>query len=58
MGPWKAVRFGTDQPLELYNLANDRTESENVADQHPEVVATLSRFMDQNHVPNPHWPVD
>jgi len=26
MGPWKAVRFGTDQPLELYNLADDQME--------------------------------
>jgi arylsulfatase A-like enzyme len=58
MGPWKGIRLGMDQPLELYNLAADRTESKDVADRHPEVVTTLSEFLDQNHVPNPHWPVD
>lgn len=58
MGSWKAVRFGMDQPLELYNLANDRTESDDLADRHPEVVTTLAEFLDRNHTPSPHWPVD
>lgn len=29
-GPWKAVRLGSDQPVELYNLADDPGESCNV----------------------------
>jgi arylsulfatase A-like enzyme len=57
-GPWKAVRFGTDQPLELYNLANDRTESDDLAARHPEIVAALTEFLNRNHTPSPHWPVD
>jgi arylsulfatase A-like enzyme len=30
-GPWKALRFGSDGPLELYNLTNDAGEQHNLA---------------------------
>ncbi len=58
MGPWKGIRLGMDQPLELYNLAADPTESDDVAARHPEVVATLTEFLNRNHTPSPHWPVE
>ena len=57
-GPWKGIRFGSDQPLELYNLEHDRAESKNLASDYPEVVANLETIMDASHVPSPHWPVD
>lgn len=46
-GAWKAVlRRGRgdkpDGPWELYDLASDRSETENVAESHPEVVTTLA----------------
>ena len=41
MGPWKLVaRHG--QPWELYNLDLDRSESHNLADQHPERVQEMT----------------
>jgi len=57
-GDWKAVR----QPmftgeLELYNLNEDISESNNVADQHPEKVRQMLSIMDQAHIPDSLWSV-
>ena len=43
-GDWKIVASGKDSPWELYNLATDRAESANLADQHP---ARLQKLADQ-----------
>lgn len=47
---WKAVRAGLDQPLELYDLVADPTESTDVAAAQPETVATLRGLLDSSHV--------
>jgi len=41
-GDWKLVSFQSD-PWELYNLAQDRTETHNVAAQHPDIVARMAK---------------
>ena len=41
-GDWKLVSFRS-LPWELYNLANDRTELNNVAPQHPDIVNRLQK---------------
>ena len=51
-GNWKIVRYGKREPTlnswELYNLATDPKESENVAKNHPEKVKELhERFLGQ-----------
>ncbi|MCH8115511.1 MAG: hypothetical protein IIB25_08540, partial [Chloroflexi bacterium] len=51
-GDWKLIRFYGDAPgqkdrLELYDLAADIGESQNVAKDHPEVVARLRRIADE-----------
>lgn len=38
---WKLVKLDNNSPWELYNLRENRTETINVADQHPEVVHQL-----------------
>jgi len=45
-GDWKGIRFGTEEPLELYNLKLDRSETENVAATTPEVTHKLETFLD------------
>ena len=46
MGDWKAVRLkvgnNPDAPIHLYNLATDIGETEDIADQHPDVVKRIS----------------
>ncbi|MFQ6132502.1 MAG: arylsulfatase [Armatimonadota bacterium] len=57
MGRWKAVRKPFAGEIELYDLANDIGEQNNVADQHPEVLAQIRVAMDQAHTPSPLWKV-
>jgi arylsulfatase A-like enzyme len=45
MGNWKAVRFGTKEPLELYDLSKDIHEDRNIAAQNPEIIAKIERFL-------------
>lgn len=45
MGDWKAVRFGLTKPLELYDLKKDPGEKNNVAAQHPDVVARIEKYL-------------
>jgi arylsulfatase len=44
MGQWKIVAAGKDAPWELYDLLNDRGESQNVADRHPEKLKELVEY--------------
>jgi arylsulfatase A-like enzyme len=45
LGEWKSVRFAPDGPWELYNLCTDVAESQNVAGQHPEVLAEIDKLI-------------
>ncbi|NQT12865.1 MAG: arylsulfatase, partial [Planctomycetes bacterium] len=55
-GNWKAVR----QPMftgktELYDLSADLGEEDDVAGDHPEMVAKMEAIMKEAHVPSPRW---
>ncbi len=45
-GDWKVVA-AKDEPWELYNLKEDRTETKNLAKKHPEKVRQLSQLWEQ-----------
>jgi arylsulfatase A-like enzyme len=53
-GNWKAVRLNVVQdpegPVELYDLAADVGEENNVADRHPEIAAEMRTIMQREHV--------
>jgi arylsulfatase A-like enzyme len=59
-GDWKAVRYNVfdspDAPIELYNLKEDIGETNNLADQHQEMVAEMKALMEQSHVPSEVFP--
>lgn len=54
LDPWKAVRLNVgknpDGPLELYNLEADPGEENDVADEHPDLVETMARMMEEERV--------
>ncbi len=54
MGDWKGIRkniFKGNMKIELYNLKEDITESNDVADQFPEIVAQIETIMKNEHTP-------
>ncbi len=57
-GDWKAVRKPAfDGAIELYNLAQDIGEEQNVAAQHAELVQKMNTYMAASHVPSELWKV-
>jgi arylsulfatase A-like enzyme len=57
LGDWKAVRLNPDQPVELYNLAEDLSETRNIADQHPELVKKATDLFRSARTESEFWPV-
>lgn len=71
MGDWKGVRQnlipkkksakkqaaeGPDLRIQLYNLKADPSESQDVASEHPDVVARIETIMKQEHAPSKDFP--
>ena len=60
-GDWKIVQtnVSTEEPKapELFNLADDLEEQHNVAAEHPALVETLVKLMDQSHAQNADYPL-
>lgn len=55
LGDWKGYRTALRGPLELHDLARDPAEKNNVAAQHPAIVAKIEAIMAAEHVRNPNW---
>ena len=56
MGDWKAIR-PVGGNLELYNLKTDVAETENVAEQHPDVVALIEKYLKSARTESQHFPL-
>jgi arylsulfatase A-like enzyme len=56
-GQWKAVRNGSQAPVELYDLAADPRESRDVAAAQPKPAAELQGLMDAAMTPSPDYPI-
>lgn len=57
-GQWKAVRFGINEPLELYNVVEDIAETRNVAADHADVVARIEKYLETARTDSPYYPSD
>ncbi len=59
-GEWKAVRQNLVKGVvktELYNLAKDESEKEDVSAKNPDVVARLEKLLKDQHVPSKDFPL-
>lgn len=60
VGDWKAIRQNMSKgelKTELYNLAEDIGERHDVAAQHPDVLARLTKLMQREHTPSELFPL-
>jgi arylsulfatase A-like enzyme len=57
MGDWKAVRPQADEKLELYNLKADVSETENVAEKNPEIVAKMDAYLKTARTDSERFPI-
>ena len=55
-GKWKAVWLAPDQPLELYDVVADVSETRNLAATHPDVVRTFEAYFATARTPSERWP--
>lgn len=53
---WKAIRFGTEEPIQLYQIWDDRTEANDVAAEHPDVVKKIEAIMSDSRTESRYWP--
>lgn len=59
MGKWKAVRlnvFDGNEELLLYDLEQDPGETNDLSENHPEIVEEMRRLMEESRVEDPEWP--
>lgn len=55
IGNWKGIRrniFEGNMNIELYNLATDIKEENDISDQHPEIISQIQKIMKQEHEPS------
>ena len=57
MGKWKAIRHGPSQPLQLYDLSNDLSETGDVAATNPDVVKSIADYLNTARTPSELWPL-
>lgn len=57
MGRWKGVRLGTKKPLELYDLAGDVGEQNDVAARRPEIAKKITELMTTARVDSELFPI-
>lgn len=58
-GDWKAIQQGmneeTHQAIELYDLSKDIGETNNIAEQHPEIIKKVETMFEESHTPSENY---
>ena len=47
-GDWKAIRYGVNNKTELYNLSEDLSETNNLAEEYPDVVKAMEELFEKS----------
>lgn len=55
-GNWKALRLDRNQPIKIFDIVADPTESFDVAATHPDLVAKFETYFSTARTESPHWP--
>ena len=55
---WKAIKSGPDQSIELYNLSKDVGETNNIAEEHPQVFREIKGYLDTARTESKYWRID
>jgi arylsulfatase A-like enzyme len=56
VGKWKGIRYGTEMPIQLYDVSSDPGESKNLAANHAQITQEMARIMATEHVNSKYWP--
>ncbi len=56
LGDWKGVRYGIEDPVELYDLANDPSEEIDQTIAMPDIAAQIAEIMDREHTESRYYP--
>ena len=57
MGDFKAVQYGLNKPIQIYDIVNDQAESHDLAAERPDLVARAELLFEQMHVENDAFPM-
>lgn len=57
LGKWKAVRLKPSDPIELYDIHADIGEQNNVAEDHPSVIAAVEKILAGARTNEARWPL-
>ncbi len=57
MGNWKGIRKGRRGPIELYDLASDLGEANNLAGRNPAIVSRIAKIMEEARTESKEFPV-
>ncbi len=52
---WKAIRLAPDEPFELYDLTVDESEENNIAEQHPDKIERIEKFIQEDRTESLYW---
>ena len=54
---WKGIYYINDDIFELYNLKEDISEENNIAEEYPDIVEKIREIMKEAHTPNERFPL-
>jgi arylsulfatase A-like enzyme len=56
IGNMKGLRYGVENPIEIYDLSKDISETNNIAGQHPDLVERIGKIFKEERSENVHYP--